>query len=198
MDEGRVVLVNLSKGGVGEANSALLGSILVARLFSAALTRQDMPAKDRRPFTLYLDEFHNFTTDSIQSMLSEARKYRLALVLAHQNLQQLPPELLQAVLGNVGSTIFFRPGPSDVKMVAEYVRPHLSERDLLDLPNWTAAGRLLIDGMASKPFVFQVARDGGEADYAVSDYIRERMHRMFGRHRDLVDADISRRLTIDQ
>src|ERR671938_3505 len=119
MDEDKILLVNLAKGKVGADSSALLGSLLVSRLGLAALSRVDRPEEERRDFYLYLDEFHNFTTLSLAGMLSELRKYRLNLILAHQYLAQLDERLMAAILGNVGTIISFRIGPTDAEALAQ-------------------------------------------------------------------------------
>ncbi len=197
MDEGKILLVNLSKGGLGELNSYLLGSILVIMLFTAALSRYDLPPEQRNPFCLYIDEFQNFTTDTVQSMLSEARKYRLSLVLAHQNLKQLSEMTRHTVLGNVGSMVFFRPGSHDARFVQEYLQPYFFERDLIDMPNWTAVGRIMLNAMPSSPFTFQVDRDRSEETRAVRQYVREMMHNNYALPYREVDREIQERQSLD-
>lgn len=197
MDEGKILLVNLSKGGLGELNSYLLGSILVVKLFTAALSRYDLPAEKRKPYCLYIDEFQNFTTDTVQSMLSEARKYRLALVLAHQNLKQLSEMTRQSVLGNVGSLVFFRPGAQDAHFVQEYLKPYFFEKDLIDMPNWSAVGRLMINATPSRPFVFQVDRDRTKEDRAVVKYVRDRSRSLYARSSITVEKEIIKRHSLN-
>jgi energy-coupling factor transporter ATP-binding protein EcfA2 len=197
MDDGKIVLVNLSKGVLGEVNSHLIGSILVSLIFSAALSRYDLEPSKRKPFYLYIDEFQNFTTRTIHSMLSEARKYRLSLVLAHQNLKQLSEETRHVVLGNVGSLIFFRPGPQDSSFAQEYLKPDFGESDLLNLPNWTAIGRLMVDSKPARPFTFQVDKDRGSDNYATLSYIRKRMRTQYARHYKFVEDQIRKRQSSD-
>ena len=155
MDDGRVLIVNLSKGRLGEDNSTLLGALLVTSIQQAAMTRADIPENDRRDFSLYVDEFQNFTTGSFASVLSEARKFRLSLIIAHQYLSQLNDETADAVFGNVGSIVAFQVGSDDAVRLAEQLSKHagqLTPEHLTGLPRYTAYVRLLIDGMPSKPF----------------------------------------------
>lgn len=155
MDEGKIVLVNLSKGRIGDINAGLLGMIIVGKLLMAALSRVDLPQEQRRDFNLYIDEFQNFTTDSIATILSEARKYRLNLVIAHQFIAQLQDKTREAVFGNVGSLIAFRVGAKDAEELIKQFEPTFRENDLLNLDNFNAYVKLLINGQTSKPFNIQ-------------------------------------------
>jgi hypothetical protein len=152
MDTGKVLLVNLAKGKIGADTSTLLGALLVSRLGLAALSRSDQPEEERRDFYLYVDEFHNFTTLSLTGMLSELRKYRLNLILAHQYLAQLDERLLAAILGNVGTIISFRIGPADAEVIEQEFAPEFSPTDLVNLPNFHIYLKLMIDGRVSSPF----------------------------------------------
>jgi len=155
MDEGRVLIVNLSKGRLGEDNSTLLGALLVTSIQQAAMTRADIPEIERRDFSLYVDEFQNFTTGSFASVLSEARKFHLSLIVAHQHLSQLNDETADAVFGNVGSIVSFQVGSDDAARLAEQLSKYpgqITTENLTGLPKYTAYVRLLIDGMPSKPF----------------------------------------------
>ena len=158
MDRGRILIVNLSKGRVGEDNATLLGAFLVTAIQQAALTRADIPEDQRRDFILYVDEFQNFTTGSFATILSEARKYRLSLVIAHQYLKQLDEPTANAVFGNVGSMISFQIGSDDAQVLATQLAKHdgqITQQDLTNLPKYTAYARLLINGLPSKPFSMQ-------------------------------------------
>src|ERR1700730_7695773 len=135
MDQGKILLVNLAKGVIGEDTASLLGALLVARLGLAAMSRADIPEKERLDYFLYLDEFHSFTTLSLAEMLSELRKYRLDLILAHQYLAQLDPKMRDAVFGNVGTLISFRVGAVDAELLAQEFYPEFSAADLTNLPN---------------------------------------------------------------
>lgn len=157
MDTGKIVLVNLSKGKLGEDTSAFLGSMLVTKFQIDAMSRADVPEKDRRDFYLYVDEFQNFATKSFATILSEARKYRLALTMAHQYVGQLTigqgdTSLRDAVFGNVGSMISFQVGSDDAEDLSLQFEEMVSPKDILSLPKYHAYVRLMIDGIPSKPF----------------------------------------------
>lgn len=152
MDEGKVLVVNLAKGQVGPDNAALLGGLLVTRMGLEALGRAEVPKAERRDFHFYLDEFHNFTTHGLASMLSELRKYRLNLTLAHQHLAQLDEEVQEAILGNVGTTAAFRIGPRDAEILERDFAPEFAAEDLTQLPNYHVYLKLMIEGTASRPF----------------------------------------------
>jgi hypothetical protein len=152
MDEGQVLLVNLSKGRLGEETSALLGALLVSRINLAALSRAVDSEDERRDFFVYLDEFHTFSTLMFVNMLSELRKYHVGLVLAHQYLDQLDPRLKSAVLGNVGSTVVFRLSAADADALAPEFYPTFSVSDLTNLSNHSIYTKLMIDGRISQPF----------------------------------------------
>lgn len=152
MDEGKILLVNLAKGSIGEDTSNLLGSLLISRFDLAALSRANIPESERKDFTLYLDEFHNFTTQSLIFMLSELRKYRLSLVLAHQYLTQLELQIRDAILGNAGTIIVFRIGAADAEFLAPEFAPEFKASDFTNLPNYHIYLKLMIDGKVSRPF----------------------------------------------
>lgn len=152
MDEGKILLVNLAKGSIGEDTSNLLGSLLISRFDLAALSRADQSEEERKDFSLYLDEFHNFTTQSLMFMLSELRKYRLSLVLAHQYLTQLTPNIRDAILGNVGTIIVFRIGATDAEYIAMEFAPEFTIGDFTNLPNYSIYLKMMIDGKVSRPF----------------------------------------------
>ena len=152
MDEGKILIVNLAKGKIGEDAAALLGAMLVSKMSLAALSRADVPEDARRDFYLYLDEFQNFTTLSFASMLSELRKYRVNLILAHQYLAQLDILIKSAILGNAGTIISFRLGMEDAEILAKEFYPIFAPVDLVSLPNHQIYLRLMVDGMASLPF----------------------------------------------
>lgn len=155
MDDGRVMLVNLSKGKLGEDASALLGALLVSQLQLAAMSRADVPEARRRDFFVYVDEFQNFATDSFAATLAEARKYRLGLTVANQYLAQLDEATLHAVFGNVGTLVSFQVGAKDAELLAEQFGGDLTSADLLRLPRYHAHVRLLIDGSPSLPFTMR-------------------------------------------
>ena len=152
MDESKILIVNLAKGRLGEDSASLFGSILVTTLGLAAFSRGDIPEPERHNFLIYIDEFQTFTTLSIANMVSELRKYRVGLVLAHQHLHQLEPDVRHAVLANTGTLISFRLGPEDAPLIAREFNPVFSSTDLINLPNREIYLKLMIDGAPSKPF----------------------------------------------
>jgi hypothetical protein len=152
MDEGKILLVNLAKGQIGEDASSLLGGLLVTTIGLAAFSRQDTELAARRPFYCYLDEFQNFTTLSVANMLSELRKYCVGMIVVHQYLEQLDPAVRHAVLGNVGSLISFRVGPKDAAAIGLEFQEKFTPIDLMNLPNYHVYVRLMIDGTPSVPF----------------------------------------------
>lgn len=152
MDDGTVVLMNLSKGSLGEESARLLGGLAVSTLGLAAFSRADAPPGTRRPFFLYLDEFQSVTTLMFANMMSELRKYGVGLVLAHQYMHQLDPDVRHAVLGNAGTIISFRVGPEDATILASEFQPKFDVIDLLHLPNHRIYLKLMIEGSPSKPF----------------------------------------------
>ncbi len=152
MDEKKIFIMNLSKGRIGEDNSRLLGGMLVTKMQLSAMERVDMPEANRPDFFLYVDEFQNFATPSFANILSEARKYRLSLVMAHQYMEQLDETVLAAVIGNVGSILTFRVGSTDAETLAKEFVPVFEEPDLINLSKFNIYLKLMIDGVASRPF----------------------------------------------
>jgi type IV secretory pathway TraG/TraD family ATPase VirD4 len=152
MDSGKILLVNLSKGKIGEDSASLLGAMLIAKMGLSALSRQDMPEEKRKDFYLYVDEFQSFATSSFTDILSEARKYRLSLILANQYLNQIDEKVRDAIFGNVGTIISFKVGLEDAKFLAEEFYPKFSQEDLIDLPCYSIYLKLMIEGKTSKPF----------------------------------------------
>jgi DNA helicase HerA-like ATPase len=152
MDEGGVLLVNLAKGKIGEGPANLLGSLLVASIGLAGLSRAELPASERRAFFVYLDEFQTFASLSLAGMLSELRKYGVGLILANQFLGQLSPEIRDAVLGNVGTLVAFRVGAADAPLLAREFAPVFGAEDLVGLPNHAICLKLMIEGVVSRGF----------------------------------------------
>lgn len=197
MDQGKILLVNLSKGKTGDVNANLLGLIIVTKLQVAALSRADMPEAERRPFYLYIDEFQNFITPSIATILSEARKYQLGLIMAHQYMSQLEQpkgntEIRDAVLGNAGTIINFRIGVEDAEIMAKEFAPIFNAYDLINIENQNAYIKLLIDQTTSKPFnMHTIFPPRGEKKLA--EAIRQISRLKYGRDRRLVEAEIMER-----
>ncbi len=152
MDKQKILLVKLAKGKIGDMNASLLGMIITGRILMAALGRSDMKQEERKDFYFYIDEFQNFTTDSIASILSEARKYGLCLTVAHQFIAQLKDEIREAVFGNVGSMVSFRVGNADAESLIKQFGPEFSEKDLTSVENDRALIKLLINGEPARPF----------------------------------------------
>jgi len=193
MDEGKILLVNLSKGKIGDINANLLGMIITGRILMAALSRVDIPQEKRRDFNLYIDEFQNFTTDSIATILSEARKYALNLTMAHQFIAQLTEKIRDAVFGNVGSIICFRVGSQDAEFLAKQFTPVFSESDLVNIDNFIAYVKILIKGETAKPFnIKTLASERGSRELVES--IKELSRAKYGRDRQEVEQEILKRL----
>lgn len=152
MDDGKILLVNLAKGKIGEDSSTLLGGLLVTTIGLAAYSRADTPAEGRRDFFVYIDEFQSFTTLAVANMLSELRKYRMGFTIAHQYLHQLEPDVRHAVLGNAGTLISFRVGAEDASYLGREFQARFEPIDLMQLENHHIYLKLMIDGMPSKPF----------------------------------------------
>ena len=158
MDSGKILLINLSKGRIGDLNASLLGLIFTGKILMAALSRVEIAdTEKRRDFYLYIDEFQNFATDSISTILSEARKYRLDLTVAHQFIAQLTEKIRDSVFGNVGSVLSFRVGVQDAEFLEKQFEPTFNRNDLINIDNLNAYARLLIGGQTSKPFNMKVA-----------------------------------------
>ena len=152
MDEGKILIVNLAKGRLGEDSANLLGALLVTTLSLAAFSRADTEESRRPDHFILIDEFQSFTTLSVANMVSELRKFRVSLTLAHQHLAQLQPDVRAAVLGNVGTLVSFRVGPDDARIIVREFEPVFDVQDLLNLPNHSIYLKLMIDGAPSKPF----------------------------------------------
>lgn len=191
MDSGKILLVNLSKGRIGEDNSRLLGGMMVTKIQLSAMERVDMPESERRDFFLYVDEFQNFATESFANILSEARKYRLGLIMAHQYIEQLSEEVAAAVFGNVGTLVVFRVGAPDAEILEKEFDPYFLMADLVNLPKFQIYLRLMIDGVASTPFsattLAPIATRTGSTEKVINI---SREH--YGRSRQVIEEKIAR------
>jgi len=191
LDDGLVLIANLSKGTIGEDGSSLLGSLLVTGIQLAAMSRADTAEHQRRDFSLYVDEFQNFSTESFATVLSEARKYRLSLTIANQYLAQMDEATAAAVFGNVGSLLVFQVGASDAEALADQLGGEVTPQDLLALPRFTAYVRLLIDGMPSRPFSMEtIPPPTANAIYARSAVIRRTSRHRYARPVKQVESEI--------
>ncbi len=192
MDEKKILLVNLSKGRLGEINANLIGLILVGKIQMAALSRVDMFGQPMNDFYLYIDEFQNVTTDSIASILSEARKYRLSLNIAHQYIAQLEEPIKDAVFGNVGSMAVFRVGPDDAEYLAKQFDPVFTAQDIIKLDNRNAYLKMLADGAPIKPFNIATFAPPKGIE-GIAPKIKELSYLKFGRDREEVEEEIMAR-----
>jgi hypothetical protein len=189
MDGKKILLVNLSKGRLGDLNANLIGLVLVGKILMAALSRVDSLGQNLPSFYLYIDEFQNITTDSISAILSEARKYKLSLTVAHQFIAQLDEKIRDAVFGNVGSMAIFRVGAEDAEVLEKQLAPTVTAKDLQNIDNYNAYLKLLVKGIPQKPFNIRVpAPERGEAGTASS--IKAASYEHYGRPRAEIEAEI--------
>lgn len=195
MDDGKIVLINLSKGKIGEINARLLGMVIVGKILMAALSRVDLPEAERKDFYLYLDEFQNVTTTSIAQILSEARKYRLVLVLAHQFIGQLKEEISKAVFGNVGSLVSFRVGPEDAEFLEKQFAPVFTANDIVNVDNYQCFVRLLMNNELTKPFNMKTYPPT-HGDQEVANALKELSRLRYGRDATIVNREIMSRMQL--
>jgi hypothetical protein len=196
MDDKKILLVNLSKGRLGEINAKLIGMIVVGKLLMAALSRVDDSSKSFPPFYLHMDEFQNVSTNSISAILSEARKYKLGLTLAHQFVAQLDPDIKDAVFGNVGSLAVFRVGPEDAQFLEHQFKPVFDASDLMNVPNYHAYVRVLANGVPTKPFSLNTLPPEMTDHARVQELIKHSLDR-YGRPRSEIEAEIQQRYQKD-
>lgn len=189
MDNKKILLVNLSKGRLGELNSSLIGLILVGKLLMAAFSRVDIPERDRKNFYLYIDEFQNVTTNSIETILSEARKYKLSLTIAHQFIAQLEEDISKAVFGNVGSLSAFRVGAEDGEFLEKQFGPTFTRNDLINIDNRNCYVKLLINGTTAMPFSMRTLA-GKQSNPALAAKAKEYSRLAFGRDRVDVEKEV--------
>ncbi len=194
MDNKKILLVNLSKGRTGELNSKLLGMIFVMKFQAAAMSRANIAESDRVDFSLYVDEFQNFSTDSFASILSEARKYRLSLIVANQFTTQLTEEIRDAVFGNIGSIVSFRVGTNDAEFLAKYFSPVFDIHDLQRIPNFNSVTRMLVGGVPTQPFSMATLPPLGTPNLQLANALKQLSAAKFGKPRAKVEAEIFERL----
>ncbi len=198
MDQQKILILKLPKGTIGELNAYLLGMVLVGKITMAAFGRQDMDKKDRKDFYLYIDEFQNFLTDSVSTILSEARKYALDLIIAHQFLGQLDgnevnKKIKDAIFGNVGSMFINRIGVEDAEFLAKEFAPVFTEYDLVNIEALTFNVKLLIDNQASRPFNMKPTRPRMPASKELANMVKELSRYKYGRRREIVEAELQER-----
>lgn len=210
MDEGKILLVNLSKGKIGELNAQLLGMILVSNIYNAAMSRQDIDEKDRRDFYLYVDEFQNFVTNTFADILSEARKYRLSLIMAHQYIAQLDggasnnigessggkKSVKDAVFGNVGTMMSFKVGAPDAEFLEKEYAPVLSAQDIVGISNYKAYIKENINNATSRVFSMNTIGTSDYQNKKAADILMEYSAKKYGRKKEFVEAEIHARLGI--
>ncbi|MBI5421959.1 type IV secretion system DNA-binding domain-containing protein [Candidatus Peregrinibacteria bacterium] len=206
MDEGRILLCNLSKGKLGDLNAQLLGMIMVSKLQMAAIGRVDTPVVERHDFYMYVDEFQNFVTESFASILSEARKYRLSLIIAHQYISQITKmggggkgshedtTIRDAVFGNVGSMMCFKIGAADAEYMAKEFSPVFSDQDLINIANYQAYLKLNIDNATSRAFSMATVYDPNKGDVEAAEAFKQLSRLKFARERRFVEREIYRRV----
>lgn len=189
MDQKKILIMNLSKGAVGEGGAQLLGAMMITKMQLAAMSRVDIPENEREDFYAYIDEFQNFSTDSFAEILSEARKYRLSLILAHQYVEQLSEVVRGAVFGNVGTTIVFRIGAADAEFMEREFTPVLTIEDLVNLPKWKIYLKLMIDGVTSQPFSADTLPDPEPELISNRDKIIEFSRQTYGNKKSTLRGD---------
>jgi hypothetical protein len=200
MDEGRILIANLSKGRIGEDNSRLLGALLITKLYLAAMSRVDIPEEQRKDFFLYVDEFQNFATESFADILSEARKYRLSLTLANQYLAQLEEmtamgkstKVKDAIFGNVGTIIVFRIGAEDAEFLEKEFGEEIEADDFVNLPKYNIYIKLMVDGVATRPFSAQTLPPFPKPETSHREKIIKVSRERYGTKREIVEAKIEK------
>lgn len=205
MDSGKILLIKLSKGSIGDLNTQLLGLVIVARIQMAAMGRVDQPEPKRKDFYLYVDEFQNFATDSFCSILSEARKYHLGLIMAHQYIGQLTvskfgntsTQIRDAVFGNVGTMMSFKIGAEDAEYMAKEYAPLLSEQDVIGIANYKAYIKLNIKNSTTRPFSLETIWDEVGKSEKVAQILHKYSSMKYGRKREFVDQEIEARIGIN-
>jgi hypothetical protein len=205
MDNKKILLINLSKGNIGQLNAQLLGMILVSKIYNAAMSRADMDEKDREFFYFYVDEFQNFVTDTFADILSEARKYKLCLIMAHQFIAQLDAnagsnigegksQVKDAVFGNVGTMQSFKVGAPDAEFLEKEYAPVLVAQDILGISNYKAYMKLNINNATSRVFSVNSIFTQDYKNEKVKDILKQYCAKKYGRKKEFVDAEISARL----
>jgi hypothetical protein len=195
MDSKKILLVNLSKGKLGEINANLLGMILVGKILMSALSRVDALASDLPHFHLYIDEFQNITTNSISAILSEARKYKLSLTIAHQFIAQIDEGIRDSIFGNVGSMAIFRVGAEDAKFLESQLRPTFEAQDIMNIENRHAYVKMLAHGIPQKPFSILVPK-GSQGSPERAKYVKQLSSQKYGRPLLEIEKEVQMRYGI--
>jgi hypothetical protein len=197
MDEGKILIINLAKGKIGEENSSFLGLILIPKILMAAMSRQDTPEEKRRDFYLYVDEFQNFATPDFAQILSEARKYRLNLCVANQFIGQMDDEIKNAIFGNVGTLVSFQIGVSDANFLQHWFEPTFNEDDLLNIDRFHAYVKTISRNKPLPAFSMDltknIAKQKKSANPKVAEMIKKLSRLKYGKDREILEAEISQR-----
>ena len=195
MDQGKILIINLAKGSIGEENSAFLGLVLIPKILIAAMSRQDTPEPERKDFYLYVDEFQNFATQDFAVIMSEARKYHLNLTVGNQFISQMDDEIKNAVFGNVGSICSFRVGISDAGFLVNQFKPDFNEHDLLNLPVGNAYLKTMVNGVPQPPFSLNITAEEVKrpGNRELADMVKKLSSLKYGRPREIVEAEIGKR-----
>jgi hypothetical protein len=197
MDEQKILIVRLNKGALGEENAQFLGLVLVPRILMAALSRTDMPEAERKDFYLYVDEFQNFATPDFATILSEARKYRLSLIMANQFVSQIEQEIRDAIFGNVGTMMCYRVGADDAGVLARQFDGVFNEQDLQNIDKYNLFVKTLVNNEPVPPFTLDITKDmkelEGRRNTKVGEMIRELSRLKYGKDVAEVEAEIQKR-----
>ena len=197
MDEGKILLINLAKGRIGEENSQFLGLILVPKILIGAMSRQDLPEEQRKPFYLYVDEFQNFATPDFAQILSEARKFGLALTVANQFIGQMEVEVKNAIFGNVGTLVSFRVGVNDANYLQHEYQPVFSETDLINVERFNAYIKTIVNNEPVQPFSLDLTKDMSKAKEArsvkMAEMVKQLSRLKYARDAQVIEAEIMNR-----
>ncbi len=195
MDEGKILIINLAKGSIGEENSSFLGLVLIPKILIAAMSRQDTPEPNRKDFYLYVDEFQNFATQDFAVIMSEARKYHLNLIVGNQFISQMDDEIKNAVFGNVGSICSFRVGISDAGFLVNQFKPEFNEHDLLNLPIGTSYLKTMVNGIPQPPFSLNITADEvkTQGNKELAAMIKKLSSLKYGRPKEIIETEIAKR-----
>jgi type IV secretory pathway TraG/TraD family ATPase VirD4 len=197
MDNGKILLINLSKGKLGEENSTFLGLLIIPKILAAAMSRVDTPEEDRRDFFLYVDEFQNFATPDFAVILSEARKYHLSLTVANQFIGQMDEEVKNAIFGNVGTQIAFRLGVTDAAYMQREFQPRFSESDLINIERFHAYMKTIVNNEPVEPFSVDMTKDISQLKKDRNEKIAQAIIQLsklkYGRPKEIVEAEITQR-----
>jgi len=197
MDEGKILLINLAKGKIGEENSNFFGLVLIPQILIAAMSRQDIPEDQRRDFYLYVDEFQNFATPDFAVILSEARKYHLNLCVANQFIGQIEEDVKNAIFGNVGTIISFRIGVTDANYLQHYFQPTFNENDLINVESYNAFVNTIVNNEPVSPFSMDLTKDMSKrkemCNPKIAQMIKQLSRLKYGKDKDIVEAEIVQR-----